>query len=603
MKIRSKIFLFVLPLAILPLILIGVFTYRSMQLAFEEQSYLDDQQICNVAASNVERLLTDCNDAVLTLRSLVIQEFEKSNSKNFSSLLREEQSSVKKITQMFALRYSPHVRISFLSPIGKELFSGARIDEEQSAGSAFNDTYFLHAISIDGQFPASASLAGGHPITSFIYRVQDGIRLKGFIRLDLDIAAFTSILDDQAASNAGHYFLFDGAGNTITESGKTLSIVSGIDSALYLQRVLSIRSDVSSEFLHKRTRIGSGQYSLNTRPVKEYIAYKLPVPEERWYLGLIRAETPLIAAFRLSQIVFVLVLLLCVVLALVGAMYISKKFTQPIAELTGVANEFAKGKLEAKSSISTRDEIGELASALNTMATNIKDLIHERQSNEALVTIGRTSSALAHDMKNPIEGLKLLTREMQRHAPQEGIQFEIATTIEQSVGRLSTLIRDTLDFTRLRTSSFEKTDLVNLVEEAMRDFDFHLIKMEKRFERNLPHADVDPTQIRRMLSNLIRNAYEASLEQTDTGKRRIEISVHTIDRSVQIDIADSGKGIDHKIREKIFEPFFTTKAGGHGLGLAYVRQIIANHHGTLSVHRTGASGTTFSISLPITQHG
>jgi two-component system NtrC family sensor kinase len=113
-------------------------------------------------------------------------------------------------------------------------------------------------------------------------------------------------------------------------------------------------------------------------------------------------------------------------------------------------------------------------------------------------------------------------------------------------------------------------------------------------ERVLARADA--AQLRRALLNLTRNAIQAT---PAAGQVTLATGVHPDDtRRVRVSVADTGKGIPADSQEKIFAPFFTTKEKGTGLGLAFVREIVADHGGTLDVDSAVGRGTTFTITLP-----
>jgi signal transduction histidine kinase len=341
------------------------------------------------------------------------------------------------------------------------------------------------------------------------------------------------------------------------------------------------------------------RFFISSRPVKEYIAFREPIPEERWHLGLVRAETPLFIAFRRSQILFFVILASGLAMAIAGAFFISQKITAPISGLAFAAQKLAQGHLESRVAVTERDEIGELAADFNQMATDLKQLMRERQANETLLAVGRFSAALAHDLRNPVEGLKLLSRELGKRVEPQRPEREIADTIVQSVERLSSLVNQSLDFARLNQPAFAATDLVALTEEVLQDFCFREVELKKDYAHDLPPAKIDAAQIKRVLANLLRNALEACFSKKDSARCQISLTLQTNEEKVRIEVADTGPGIPVEIQEKIFDPFFSTKPAGHGLGLALVRQIISNHGGRIAFASEMGQGTRFVIELPV----
>jgi signal transduction histidine kinase len=288
-------------------------------------------------------------------------------------------------------------------------------------------------------------------------------------------------------------------------------------------------------------------------------------------------------------------------LAIGGAFFISQKITAPISRLALAAQKLAQGHLESRVEVAGGDEIGELAADFNHMAVDLKQLLSERRANETLLAIGKFSAALAHDLRNPVEGLKLLSRELGKRVDPHRPEREIADTIVQSVDRLSLLVNQSLDFARLNQPVFAATDLAILTDEVLQDFRFDEVELKKDFSRNLPPAEVDAAQIKRVLANLIRNALEACLSKRDSARCQVRLTLQAAGEKVRLEVADTGPGIPAEIRDKIFDPFFSTKPGGHGLGLALVRQIISNHGGAIAFASAMGQGAKFCIELPISQ--
>jgi signal transduction histidine kinase len=160
----------------------------------------------------------------------------------------------------------------------------------------------------------------------------------------------------------------------------------------------------------------------------------------------------------------------------------------------------------------------------------------------------------------------------------------------------------------------EMTDLNALCDEYLRlayhglrarDKSFNA-EMETDFDANLPHANVAPQEIGRVLLNLITNAFHAVSEKSsEAGAGGFDplVSVKTArhEGTIRITVSDNGNGIPDNIVDKIFQPFFTTKptGSGTGLGLSISYDIVKAHGGTISVHSIAGEGTEFTISLPI----
>ncbi|OGO17283.1 MAG: hypothetical protein A2Z14_18680 [Chloroflexi bacterium RBG_16_48_8] len=127
---------------------------------------------------------------------------------------------------------------------------------------------------------------------------------------------------------------------------------------------------------------------------------------------------------------------------------------------------------------------------------------------------------------------------------------------------------------------------------------FHNIQIIKQFDRDLPMAVVDPSQMQQVFMNLIINAVEA---MQHSGQLILKTYFNPFEEFIHIEVLDTGHGIPEENMEKLFDPFFTTKEAGHGtgLGLAISYGIIKEHKGAISVESKVGQGTTFHIRLPV----
>jgi signal transduction histidine kinase len=544
------------------------------------------------------------------LSSLLLPHLNKPDAQQVETLIAGVDNPIKEVANGLAIYHSPYVRIRFIASDGRELFITQGLKKDFNLGSALDESIFLQAVSVSGQFPPLKREHDSLWVTTFSIPLNYAkgatpwgydVALLGFIFLDLDMASLSKILREMAATRPGYYFLFDGSGSIIAEGGTSLISAGDPNYEHYQSALRQVRDDPKPNFSHHAFDAGEQRFFIGSQPVKEYIAFKEPIPQERWYLSVVNTETPLLSAFRQSQMLFFVVLAFGIVLSIAGTFYISKKITTPIRQLTNAAQKFAHGNLESSIEVMSRDEVGQLAADFNDMAADIRQFIRERQANETLIAIGRFSATLAHDLRNPVEGLKLLSRELCKRVGADRPEYEIADTIAQSVERLSSLVNQSLDFARLTKPVFAATDLTALSDEVLKDFRFDTIQLNKDYAADLPLVEVDAGQIKRVIANLIKNALEACMSKATVTENQISLTLKPVSEKVRIEIADTGLGIPPEVREKMFEPFFSTKPAGHGLGLSFARQIIANHGGTITFTSTVGQGTRFVIELPISQ--
>ena len=239
----------------------------------------------------------------------------------------------------------------------------------------------------------------------------------------------------------------------------------------------------------------------------------------------------------------------------------------------------------------------------------------EARRSERLAALGQLSAGLAHEIRNPL-GIIKGSAEMlnQRVQSAEPLAAELAGYISSEVNRLSALVSRFLDFARPLRIETRACSIPDLVDRAVRavaaNWNGPEIRVERRYERDLPGAAVDENLCEQVFVNLIQNAYDAMNEKG--GRLRIAVSAGTRGerRGLEVRVQDSGPGIPRELREQIFNPFFTTKKSGVGLGLAIVSKIVDEHRGTIEIAASerlgggppgGETGACFVIFFPLAE--
>jgi len=246
-----------------------------------------------------------------------------------------------------------------------------------------------------------------------------------------------------------------------------------------------------------------------------------------------------------------------------------------------------------------------------------KDITERKQADEALqrterlVVVGEMAAGLAHEIKNPLAGIKVsievLTSELQLE-PEDSKVFQ---RIIDEINRIETLLKNLLSYAMPPTPQFAHVDVNRLIEAAIKTVVFSLkspaqktksrevkdIQFVKALSDRLPRITADPSQLQQVILNLFLNAIQAIPE---SGSISVETSADS-DGFIRIVVSDTGKGIDEKDLGNMFLPFFTTKPKGTGLGLPICKRLIEQQNGSIDVAYNATGGLTFAISLPVEQ--
>ena len=228
----------------------------------------------------------------------------------------------------------------------------------------------------------------------------------------------------------------------------------------------------------------------------------------------------------------------------------------------------------------------------------IREKLREEMTRlDRLVSLGKLSAGIAHEVRNPLTGISLLLDDLHDRAE---CGAEVQTLIKKALSeieRVEQLISALLKYASPVRTELRLCDLNQVLSDA-------LLLVRRQCERqgtsllftpgDVPPCRLDPEKIKQALLNLVNNAREA-LQNGGS----IEIAATADSSSVTITVRDSGPGIAAADLPQIFEPFFTRKGAGTGLGLSITQRIIEEHHGRIDVESTPGEGAVFAITLPL----
>ncbi|HYG09918.1 MAG TPA: ATP-binding protein [Pyrinomonadaceae bacterium] len=307
--------------------------------------------------------------------------------------------------------------------------------------------------------------------------------------------------------------------------------------------------------------------------------------------------------------------LVVLLIATLAAAILVWRFTRPIQELSDAAQRVAAGDFNFRvPSATRRDEMGALATVFNEMIARLggmRDLESRLNLAERSAVVGRLASAIAHEIRNPLNYINLtldhLRTSLAPNDPQKRAMVEQLTTqLKTEVARINTRISEFLKYTRPAQLEMRPVNLRESVEDALRIVEAQAadsnIETRIEVEGDIPPVRGDAESLRSIFTNLIINAVQA-MEGDGTGGR-LTVTLSSGDpQHARVCIADTGRGIEAENVSQVFEPYFSTKETGTGLGLAIVKKAVDDHDGTISVASKQGEGTTFTVTLPTTGNG
>ncbi len=239
----------------------------------------------------------------------------------------------------------------------------------------------------------------------------------------------------------------------------------------------------------------------------------------------------------------------------------------------------------------------------NRLSTSRQKLISAQKQiyqAEKLASVGRLASGVAHEINNPLNGIKNCLYVLQRHADDPGQRAKYLPLIDEGLTHIETIVHKLLNFSRQDSAKFSRVNLNKEIEMVCSLLEYRLkekqVQVESVLNAELPAIEADAQLIQEVLMNLLINALDAV-----DSNGAIRLRTRTIDSGrVELEVSDNGCGIPEAIIDKIYDPFFTTKEEGQGtgLGLSVSLGIIEAHNGSIEV-KSGGNSTSFIIKLPI----
>ena len=296
------------------------------------------------------------------------------------------------------------------------------------------------------------------------------------------------------------------------------------------------------------------------------------------------------------------------------SLYFIKSVTEPIAQLLRATRKIKAGKLQYRIEEKLHDEFGELAASFNEMAASLKEQCNKLQETERLAVVGELAAGMAHEIKNPMAGIKVSMEVLSQDSPLGQEDKEVLRRVINEIDRITALLKGLLNYARPPKPEMVPLDINQLLETTIHSAKYSLrtprnkvkdpdrkIEFVKDFSPDLPQVVADPDQLQQVFLNLILNAVDAIFSTPD---RQGVITIQTRQASegfVHISIADTGKGIDSNALAEIFKPFFTTKPQGTGLGLAITKRLVEQHSGgSIAVaNNPDGKGVIFTIILTV----
>lgn len=283
------------------------------------------------------------------------------------------------------------------------------------------------------------------------------------------------------------------------------------------------------------------------------------------------------------------------------------------AELAVAGRAGRPGHTIGYTAAAVRDEDGAVRGALMQFRdlTPYERSAEQERLRDRLAALGEMAAGLAHEIRNPLAGMEILTGLLRRRLADQPEELALVSELAAEIRRAAATVTASLEFVRPESLRCDEVDPIELLEESLAKARARVPfggEVERDYAETLPALHADGERLECVLTNLMVNAMEA-MENAKSEPRSLRLGV-CVERGEDLDagverapelvftVADCGPGIPEALRERIFYPFFTTKQGGSGVGLAQAQKIVAGHGGRLEL-ASGEGGAVFRVRLPL----
>ena len=352
-------------------------------------------------------------------------------------------------------------------------------------------------------------------------------------------------------------------------------------------------------------RIGADDYVALPRPLVPQ-ADDVPVGTGPVVL-ILRSRTeqlrPLQAIHRALAVTAVVAVLLATLLSFA----VARTITRPLAAITDVMHEVAAtGDLTRKIALGPGrrwddEDARLLATTFNTLTDSIARFQREISQKERLTSLGRLSTVIAHEVRNPLMIIKASLHTLRQPDADAAAVREAIADIDDEVARLNRMVNEVLDFARPIRFERAPADLNALCAEsaAASETGAPGAPIGLDLDRSLPLVSIDAERMRVALVNMLVNARHAVNGKPASDGASVTLTTRLRAGRVAIVIEDKGVGISPADLARVFDPYFTTKRGGSGLGLPIAKNIVEGLGGTINVSSTPGAGTEIRIEFPV----
>jgi two-component system, NtrC family, sensor kinase len=600
-SIHLKLLVFILPLVCLPIAILGFFSIRASEERVNRLVRHEQMVKVKAAAERMEDIFSGCRLDLETIAGLpVVDDYQIARSFRLEAETQFNREKISRLLKDFITRTSFYYQIRILDSQGWELIK-VRADGRPTfeLGRAQKDlTDNLYQTAPNHLYVSDillSDLRKGYIMHWAIPIYSSWHEYLGGVVIDLDYEKIIKMINEIRLGDQGYAFVIDGQGR-----------ITGHPFYAPYEYTLKTYPEASLKELIQEMMTGTSGWKTYVHQKVDKVAAFAPVGVLGWSMGVTIPLDELGKEARAIKVRVIQVGAIVLICAVLGVTLLAYFLLRPVRTLVAATHRIAQGDLNYTIPVETRDELGDLTRSFNHMVRSLSRIQQELVRSEKLVSLGRLSAGVAHEIRNPLNAIKGAIVHIQRRRRHDHLVNEYTQLVSEEIDRLNTFVTEFLYFARQSKPKLEPTHLNLLIVATQKLFQKQARRLRIHFynqlDPHLPELLVDPHQIERVIVNVLINAMDALPEGGDiifsSFVLKCQEPPHAPER-VRIEIRDNGMGIADEHLGAIFDPFFSTKEAGTGIGLPLSLSIVENHNGRMTVENRQASGVKVTIELPI----
>ena len=596
-----KLLVLILPLICLPIAVVGYFSYQASVERVDRLVRHEQMIQVKATAGSINDIFYYCRLDLNTIATLPVLE-DYHHARTFR-LVTEAEFHYDNIVRLFSdfIGRTPFYRcIRYIDKDGQERIKVTRRGAATALYDRRTEAFFTDVRQAGAEEILVSGIVRDPPDGEFEIHwakaIYSGLReFSGVVVIDLDYELIIQKVREIQVEERGYAFLID-------EQGRLIAHPRFAPFQLHLD---NYPTDSLGEVI-REMMTGASEWRHYTFEDEQKVAAFAPIPIMKWSLGVTIPQEVFKKEAQAIQGRVVQTVVLALIFAAAGVILLTYYLLKPVRTLVSATNRIASGDLTHEIPIHSTDELGHLTWSFNSMVKDLARIQNELVRSEKLISLGRLSAGVAHEIRNPLNAMKGAIVFLQRKRSQDPLVEEYTQLVSEEIDRLNLFVTDFLYFARQSEPKPAATDINRLIVSVQQLFEERArqshIRFHNQMDAMLPEMALDPHQFEQVLINIVINAMDAMPDGGDItfSTRMLKDPDGAADsRTCRLTLHDNGWGIPEENLQNIFDPFFSTKEDGTGLGLPLSLGIVENHGGRIRIESREGVGATVIIEWPI----